>query len=172
MVSICRKKCFKCKTLYDLFNYFSRSANFASKTRLKRFKYHFSSTKKKSICDGFYEFALRHADTYRLQRDTLKETVSTGYYKNFQFMYHIRTVMPDKETSFIKPFKFTAFFLLAVLTLNLSYKLLLKRYLRSIIIWFLGIANTDHNDIMWWQASPLLERWIWRLVDSYESKYE
>ncbi|KOG99335.1 uncharacterized protein DI49_1785 [Saccharomyces eubayanus] len=80
--------------------------------------------------------------------------------------------MTEKETSLIKPFKLTALFLLAVLTLNLSYKLILKHYLRSTIIWCLGIANTDHNDMMWWQASPRLERWIWRLIDSYESKYE
>ncbi|CAI1983892.1 hypothetical protein SEUBUCD646_0G00870 [Saccharomyces eubayanus] len=65
------------QALYNLFNHFSRPTSFAIKTRLKRFKYYFLSTKKKSICDGFHEFALRHADTYMIQTAILKETTTT-----------------------------------------------------------------------------------------------
>ncbi|EJS43800.1 YGL194C-A [Saccharomyces arboricola H-6] len=80
--------------------------------------------------------------------------------------------MSRDETLLIKPFKITALTLLTVLILNLSYKLFLKRYLRLMAIWCLGITNADRNDIMWWQSSPFLERWIWQLLDDYESKYE
>lgn len=80
--------------------------------------------------------------------------------------------MSNKEKTLIKPFKITALALSIVLIINLSYKSFLKRYLKSTVIWCLGIANADRNDIMWWQASPLLERWIWQLVDNYESGYE
>ena len=54
-------------------------------------------------------------------------------------------------------YKRQALALLIVLIINLSYKSFLKRYLKSTVIWCLGIANADRNDIMWWQASPLLE---------------
>ncbi|CAI4039096.1 hypothetical protein SMKI_07G0670 [Saccharomyces mikatae IFO 1815] len=80
--------------------------------------------------------------------------------------------MSSKETTFIRPLKIIALTLAIILIINLSYKLFLKRYLKSTIIWCLGVANTDRNDIMWWQTSPLLERWIWQLVDNYETKYE
>ncbi|CAI4061556.1 hypothetical protein SKDZ_07G0720 [Saccharomyces kudriavzevii ZP591] len=80
--------------------------------------------------------------------------------------------MSKEENTFVKPLKITALSLLIILIINISYRLILKRYLRSAVIWGLGIANADHNDIMWWQSSPLLERWIWRMIDNYESKYE
>ncbi|CAI4912267.1 ANL_collapsed_G0018240.mRNA.1.CDS.1 [Saccharomyces cerevisiae] len=80
--------------------------------------------------------------------------------------------MSNKEITCSKPFKIIALTLLIVLIINLSYKLFLRRYLKSTVIWCLGIANTDRNDIMWWQVSPLLERWVWQLVDNYESGYE
>ncbi|EDO14537.1 hypothetical protein Kpol_246p6 [Vanderwaltozyma polyspora DSM 70294] len=66
----------------------------------------------------------------------------------------------------IRSLKQVSYYLFIGLLLNISFKILYHYIIPWSLLWMVNCQGNECNELSWWQHFPLLEKFIWRLVDN------